>query len=274
MTGIPAVRQFLFTLPAEQNLKDYEEHIYNVLSAFMDKIQRTVTESDRDGGFLTISDDFDEVRIPYMANTLSAAKAKFQNASDQSIATVDPDLPVCKEQVQALVQEDWFDLKAAAFTRVLKNRGVVPVGLSKARGLENGADWNKELATTLTPIFQKWSKAYTGHMRHMWPSLAYAFDAFYRKIIRVLNKSAANVPTVGKSKCKWEPLGRRIRARIEGLQDEVERLQSRTFEWATMEFDRQTNLISEVADDIYVEVYNTVPELKPPKPNAKRQYKQ
>ena len=274
MTGIPAIRHFLFSLPAEQNLKDYEEHTYNNLPAFVDRIERTVTESDRNGGFISISDDFNGVRKPYMTKTLSSAKAKFQAASDASIAMITPDLPILKETVQDLVQEDWFDLKAAAFNRILKNRGTVPKGVSKARGLEEGANWNKDLANLFAPAFHKWSKAHKEHVRHMLPSLAYAFNAFYFKIIRVMNNSAANVPTVEKAKFKWEPLNRKMRAKIEGLMDEVGQCQSRMLEWATMEFEKQTSLVSEVTDNIYIEVYNTVPALKPVNPKAKKQYRQ
>lgn len=274
MTQIPAIRQFLLSLPAEQNLKDYEEHIHNTLPAYMDRILRTVTETERNGGFFTISDDFNKIRRPYMTTTLSKVKASFQGASDASIAGIVSDLLGCKEQILNLVQGDWFDLRAAAFNRILKNRGTVPKGLSKAKGLEEGADWNKELATLLAPVFHKWAKMYKENTRNMWPSLAFSLNAFHLKIIRVINNSAANVPTVEKAKSKWEPLNWKMQAKIESLMDEVEQIQSRILEWATMEFERKTSLISEVADDIYVEVYNTAPALKPVNPKAKKQYKQ
>ncbi|KAH6625660.1 hypothetical protein C7974DRAFT_414159 [Boeremia exigua] len=273
MTGIPAIRQFLYTLPAEQNLKDYEDHIYNILPAFLDRIERTVTVTDRDGGFTSISEDFSAVRKPFMTKTLSGVKAKFQIFSQAKIATLTLESLNYKEHVQDLLL-DWSGLKAPAFNRILKNRGLVPKGLSKARGLEQGADWNRDLAVILAPAFQKWIKEHQERMRNMLPSLAYAFDKFYHKIIRVMNASEANVPTVEKAKLKWAPLRTKMLVKLESLMDEVNLIQSKTFDWAIMDYDRQNSLISEVTDSIYIEVFNTAPALKPINPNAKKQSKQ
>lgn len=66
MTGIPAIREFLFSLPAQQNLRDYERHINITIPAFIEKVKRTVSERERDGDFRTIADDIDAVRRGYM----------------------------------------------------------------------------------------------------------------------------------------------------------------------------------------------------------------
>ena len=116
----------------------------------VERIQRTVTETDRNAGLISISND--------------CTKAKLQAALDASIAMIVPDLPNYKENVQDMTQEDWFDLKAPTFYRILKNRSTVPRGLSKAQGLEEGAGWNKVLANLLAAAFHKWLKAHKEYM--------------------------------------------------------------------------------------------------------------
>lgn len=270
MTGIPAIRNFLYTIPADQNLTDYEDHVYNKLPAFLDRIDRTVTETDRNGGFVCISEDFNKVRKTFMAKQSSGAKAQYQTASNASIAKIVPDLTIYKENIQDLITDDWSNLRGPAFTRIVKNRGLVPKGLSKARGLEGGADWNRDLANILAPAFEKWSNEHQERMQHMLATLAKNFNAFHNKIIRVITEAAANVPTVEKAKQKWEPLRRRVRVKLENLVEEVDRVHSRTLEWATLEHERQNSLVSCITDDIFIEVFNSIPPLKPLNPKAKK----
>ena len=269
MTGIPAIRNFLYTLSADQNFTDYGHHIYNKLPAFLDKIKRAVTETDRNGGFICISEDFNKVRKLFMAKQLSGAKAQFQKASNAGIAKIVPELTMYKEYIQELITDDWSCLRAPAFTRIVKNRGLVPKGLPKTQGLEGGADWNRDLAKILAPVFEKWSKRYQEHISHMLTTLAYNFSSFHRKINRVITEAAANVPTVEKAKQKWEPLKRRVLVKLETLMDEVDRIHSRLLGWATMEHEIQSSLVSSITDDIFIEVFNSVPPVKPLNLNAK-----
>ncbi|KZM22265.1 hypothetical protein ST47_g6610 [Ascochyta rabiei] len=274
MTGIPAIRQFLYSLPADQNIKDYEYHINTILPMFIEKIKRTVTVSERDGGFLTIAEAFDTTRKAFMARLLSQVKSSFQSSSDNSIAKIQVYVPAFKEQIIELVLEDWNELKSAAFNRILKCRGTVPKGVSKARGLENGADWNMDLANILAPAFHKWSKTYADCLKPMKPSMAYAFDKHHKEINRVMTVSPANLPTVEKAKKKWAPFHHKVQVKLLGLMDAIARVQTTMMEWATLEFDKENNLIAHITDDIYAEVFSTVPALKPVNPDAKKQYKQ
>lgn len=274
MTGIPAIRQFLYSLPADQNVKDYEHHINTVLPTFIEKIRHTVNDSERNGGFETIAAAFEEIFKAFMARLLSQAKSSFQKASDDSISRIQADVPVLKDHVTELFLEDWNELKAAAFNRILKCRGNVPKGVSKARGLENGANWNKDLANILTPSFHKWANTYNERMKPMEPSLAYAFDQLHKKINRMMNNSTANLPTVEKAKKKWIPFRHKVQAKLISLTEAVDAVQTEKLEWATMAYERENNLVAGITNDIYIEVFNTVPALKAPNPKAKKQYKQ
>lgn len=266
MTGIPAIREFLFSLPAQQSLRDYERHINVTISAFIEKINKTVAENERDGGFRTIADDFDAHRRGYMTRLLSEAKSAFQRCSDDSIKRIEKDIPNFKEQLEEKMTAEWFILKAAAFTRIVKCRGVVPKGASRAKGLENGCHWNKELADLLAPGFNKWYNTHTACMATMKPALSQSLHQLHVKISRMINDSSANMVTIEKAKKKWEPLRTRLQAKLMVLMDDVSKLEKLMLESATMEFGQERTLISYMTDDLYTEVFEAVPEEKPPLP--------
>jgi hypothetical protein len=266
MTGIPAIRDFLFSLPAQQSLKDYERHINSTIPAFIEKIKRTVAERERDGGFRTIADDFDAHRRAFITRLLSQAKSAFQKCSDDSMEKIEKDIPNFKEQLEEKMTEEWFILKAAAFTRIVKCRGVVPKGASRAKGLENGRHWNKELAELLAPGFNKWYNTHTGYMATMKPALSTSLHHLHLKITKMINDSNANMVTIEKAKKRWAPLYNRLQAKLMVLMDEVSKLEKLMYEGATMEFGQERNLISYMTDDLYTKVFEAVPEEKPPLP--------
>ena len=102
MTGVPALRRFLYSLPAEQNMEDYEHHINTVLPNFIDKIKYTVNDSDRNGGFGTIAEDFNTIFKPFMERLLSQAISRYQMASDGSVTRIQSDVACMKDQVTEL----------------------------------------------------------------------------------------------------------------------------------------------------------------------------
>ncbi|KAH5398437.1 hypothetical protein HBI67_215240 [Parastagonospora nodorum] len=274
MTGIPAIREFLIALPAQQNMQDYDRHINTIIPAFIEKVRRTVSETDRDGGFIIIADDFDRLRQGFMTRLLSQAKLSFQKASDGSMSRLTKDVSTFKEQVEEVVTEEWCTLKAAAFNRTLKGHGNVPKGASQAKGLENGTNWNRDLATLLKPGFHRWSNAYNEYMKPMTPALCHALEQLHSKTTVLINNAAANLVTVEKSKRKWAPLRTKLQAKLLGLMEEIAKIKQRTLEWATMEFDCENNVIANITDNIFDEVFKSAPALKPANPNRKKQTKQ
>ena len=266
MTGIPSIREYLFSLPAQQNLRDYERHINTTIPAFIEKVKRTVSERERDGDFRTIADDIDAVRRGYMTRLLSEAKTGFQGCFDESIQRIEKDIPNFKEQLEEKMTTEWFILKSAAFTRILRHRGIVLKGASKAKGLENGCHWNKELADLLAPGFNKWYNAHTGCMKNMKPALGGSLDQLHHKITNMIHDSGANMVTIEKARKRWAPLRNKLQAKLMVMMEEVSKLEKLMFESATMEFGQERNLISYMTDDLYTEVFEAVPEEKPPLP--------
>ncbi|KAE8863540.1 hypothetical protein PTNB73_06747 [Pyrenophora teres f. teres] len=266
MTGIPAIRNFLYSLPAQRNLKDCEIHITKVVAAFIEKIRRTVTDSDRDGGFRTIADDFDLLRKAFMTRLLTQVGLAFRDASDNSIAKISNDIPTFKEQLEEKLIADWLTLKAGAFNRIVKCRGVVPKGASKAKGLEEGAHWTRELAEILSPGFNKWFNSYKARMQILTPALRHGLDQLHGKTVICMDSSSANMVTIEKAKKKWTLLRTKLHARLLAMMDEVDKVERHMHERATMEFGQEHNLVSSITDEIYAEIFEAVPEEKPSLP--------
>jgi hypothetical protein len=274
MTGVPAIRQFLLSLPAQQNMQDYERHLNIALPAFLEMIRRTVSDTDRDGGFRTIADEFDRLRKGFLTRLLAQAKSSFKVSSNASISKITQDVPTMKEQVEELLSQDWLLHRSGAFNRILRDHGTVIKGTSKAMGLEEGASWNKDLALILAPGFHRWSNSYKAHMGPMMPSLYKALNQLHLKTDTMIGECAANLVTVERARKKWGLLRNNLKAKLVSLMDDIEKTRQKTLEWATMEFDCSTNLISEITNDIFEEVFNAEPALKPANPNRKKQTKQ
>ncbi|RMZ67957.1 Dynamin GTPase domain [Pyrenophora seminiperda CCB06] len=266
MTGIPAIRAFLYSLPAQQNLRDYENHIKTVIPAFVEKVKRTVTENDRDGGFRTIADDLDSLRRNFMKRLLSQVKSAFRDASSNSTARIQNDIPTFKEQLEERLAEDWLLLKAGAFNRMVKGRGVVPKGASKAKGLEHGRHWTKEIAEMLTPGLTKWFNTYRTRMVIIDPALHQALNDLHRKTITCINDSSANMVTIEKAKKKWNTVLTRLQTKLAVMMDSVKKAEKLMYERATMEFGQEHNLIADVTGELYATIFEAVPEEKPAVP--------
>jgi hypothetical protein len=160
-TGVPNTRRFLFNLPASQNLRDYANHINITVPGFIEKMKRVVTQSDRDAGFRTIADIFGDLRGRFMGDLMKELKWVCGNYSRKSIGKIERDSNAYKEALRLRLEKRWRTLKSAAFTRIVKSRGTVPHGTSKAKGLENTVNWNMELAAILKSGFLKWYDAHT-----------------------------------------------------------------------------------------------------------------
>lgn len=70
-----------------------------------------------------------------------------------------------------MIENGLLRLRGQTWTKVLKFRGTLPRGASKAKGLEDGCSYNKDLSDTLASAFHSWDAAYTMRMKPMKDSL-------------------------------------------------------------------------------------------------------
>ncbi|KAH7374324.1 hypothetical protein BKA66DRAFT_534116 [Pyrenochaeta sp. MPI-SDFR-AT-0127] len=271
-TGVPTIRRFLFNLPASQNLRDYIHHINFTVPAFVDKLNRVVTQSDRDAGFPTIADEFDKLRSKFLTNMVELLKSNYLGYVKSSIKKIRKDESKYKELLETKIINRWLTLRSPAFTRILKSRGTVPQGTSKAKGLENTVNWNVDLVSLLKPGFQNWYATHANHLNNLKLALPFALDQLYHETLAIMNVSAANLITVEKAKLKFEPLRHRMKSKMMALAEELIAEQNRLLHRATLEDERENNIIAAITNSIYDDVFMSAPELKPTPPGKPKRY--
>ncbi|KAI4647068.1 uncharacterized protein J4E78_009040 [Alternaria triticimaculans] len=261
-TGVPAIRRFLYNLGAPQNLRSYILHGKVTVPAFVEKLKRVVTQSDRDAGFVTIADEFDDLRRRFLGDLAKMLHWHCLGYSKSSISKIEKDINVYKGALDKRILKKWLDLKNAAWNRILKNRGYVPQGTSKAKGLENTVNWNLELATLLRPGFYKWYAVHSEHLKKLRAALPLTMDDLFNKTMALMKDSAANLITVEKAKLKFLPMQHRMKSKILAMMDEMIAEEKRLLHRATLEDERENNMIATITDEIYDYVFAATPEIK------------
>ncbi|KAG9189641.1 hypothetical protein G6011_06509 [Alternaria panax] len=261
-TGVPAIRRFLFNLPASQNLRDYTYHISTTVPAFVEKLKRVVTQSDRDAGFKTIADEIDDLSGRWLGDLAKMLHWTCATYSKVSVEKLEKDNNAYKEALRKRVQKRWLELKPAAFNRIVKSRGNVPKGTSKAKGLEDTVNWNVELAAILKSGFQKWYAVHSEQLRKLRDALPLNMDVLFHKTVALMNNSAANLITVEKAKAKFAPMQHGMKSKVLAMMDEMIIEEKRLLHRATLEDERENNMISAITDEIYDDVLAATPELK------------
>jgi hypothetical protein len=262
-TGIPAIRRLLYHLPAQRNLEDVATHVNMSVPTFIEKLKRAATHSDRDAGFRTLADEFDAcVRQVAMQKLSVNAKSAFVRSSKESIRQVSKDAVAYKTQVEVIVEGRWLHLRLQSFNKILKMRGTVPKGASKAAGLDAGCNWNLELANLLAPGFRGWAEAHSKTMKKMRNCLARAMIEVYEQSVAILEKSAANLLIVDKAKNKWRPYKNKLRVKVDTLMKQISEYEKHVQLWATMDGHQENSLVATITDEIYDTVFESTPPLK------------
>jgi hypothetical protein len=122
MTGIPKIRQILYSLPADKNLKDYTKHITVAVPVLIEKTKRAVSDFSRDAGFRHIADDFDQLCAAALRDQHSQANAVFQNLSNDSIHRIRSDADAYRTQIDRRVEIWCSSLRGTTFTAAAWSR--------------------------------------------------------------------------------------------------------------------------------------------------------
>lgn len=271
-TGVPTIRRFLFNLPASQNLRLYTHHINDVVPAFVEKLNRVVTQSDRDAGFRTIADEFDSLYNKFLGDMLKQVHWVRECYSKASVDKMKKDTAAYKKALKERIEKRWLTLRSPAFTRILKSRGTVPEGTSKAKGLEKTVNWNLEIANIMRPGFQKWHAMHTERLQNLKAAIPLQLDRLYLGTSALMNNSAANLITVEKAKIKWKPYRQLMKSKILAMMEELLVEEKKLLNRATLADERENNLITFLTDSIYDDVFASTPELKPTAPGKPKRY--
>lgn len=270
-TGVPTIRRFLFNLPANQNLRAYAQMINVTVPTFIDKLKRVVSQSDRDEGFQTIAKECDSMHEFSLCALSEQFKHSLLSASKFAMAKTKKDVPGYKLQIDEKVRKQWVAFPAAAFNRILKSKGDVPQGSSKAKGLDKTVNWNADLAGYLRALFAKWNGSYTVQFGLLKGALSLCMDRLYFATVTQMDNTAANLVTVEKAKIKWKPAKDRFKVRIAAMFDDMMKEEKRLLNRVTLEAEQDNNLIAEITDSIYDEVFTSLPKVVS-KPGQRTRY--
>ena len=261
MTGVPAIRKFLYSLPTQNNLRDYTLHLTVSLPAFIDKVKRA-TDLERDEGFRELAEEFDTIRDRFISDLRMQAKVAFEAISENGIKKIRLDVDAFKQQLETKLEKEWLTLPAPAFKKIISSNGVVHKGASKAKGLQNGCNWNQEIADIISPGFDKWQTFHSRHMKDMELALHSAFGYAHQQIVNAMDTSSANLVVVEKAKKKWHAIRPKMEIKLSLLMQKIEKLEKRTNLWATMRDGRDNNLIARTMKPIYDAVFEAEPATK------------
>jgi hypothetical protein len=262
LTGIPSIRQFLRALPASNNLRDYTRHVNVRIPGFIEKMKRTVADSDRDTGFRDLADEFDVIRTEFIKMLESEMKVAFENLSKNGIAKVRLDADSFKQQVNRNLKNQWLTLPALVFKKIVACKGVIVKGSSKSKALQSGCNWNHEIADIMAPGFNKWLLFHSRNMKDMAPALSRALIQAHDRTMKMMEDSSANLVVVEKAKKKWSDFHPKMQAKVSTLMKDIDKLEKKLNVWATMQDGRENNLITKVMERIYDAVFAASPATK------------
>jgi hypothetical protein len=140
--------------------------------------------------------------------------------------------------------------------------------------LENSVNWNAELASIVRPGFHNWYASHSENMKLLKDALPLQLDSLYHDTVALMNKSQANLTTVEKAKLKWSPYRHRMQSKLMAMLDEMMAEEKRFLHRATLKDERENNIISVLTNDIYDDVFISVPQLKvsPTPPGKAKRY--
>lgn len=263
LTGIPAIRRYLFALPTRRNLSDVASHIETFIPTFLEKLKRIATPSERDAGFLTIADEFDALRTAEMGSILSQTKACFQRFSKDSFHKMRLDTKAFRSQVDNKIEKQIFTFKSPTLNKILKSKGFVAIGASKAKGLEQGCHWNQEFSEILAPGFIKWGTHWELLTRPMKDALCQSMEYNYNSLMMQIERSQqANLMVIERTKKNFMKYRLKLSLVMNDLMKEVEATIKRKLSWALMETGFENNLVASIADKHYETIFKATPALK------------
>lgn len=171
LTGIPALRQYLFDVLAPTKHHEIATHVNTWIPSFIEKVKRVVNESDRDEDFKTLAQASDQLADALINDLLTQAKRMFRKIFQDTFARYRTNTDIYKSPVEDMINVKFPRLRGPTWNKILKFRGTLPRGASKAKGLEDGCSYTKELSEILASAFHNWDAVYTARMRPMEESL-------------------------------------------------------------------------------------------------------
>jgi hypothetical protein len=171
-----------------------------------------------------------------------------------------------------MVDEEWLTLRVPTLNKVLRCKGKVQIGTSKAKGLEKGCDWNENLSQVLAPAFKKWYVAQIKGVKAIDSRLVDTFCFFNNRFMENIDKTAAGISTTEKAKKHYRAYRDKFGIKLQLLSGAMNMKQEQLLRRATMEDGRQNSFIATLTDPLFDDIFKALPDLKPNQSGKRPKY--
>ncbi|KAF2112543.1 hypothetical protein BDV96DRAFT_664124 [Lophiotrema nucula] len=269
MTGLPELRKHLYHLPVSYNFRDLRTQVFSEVNSYLDQIDRVINQKDRSEGFKILAKEFvehHETLIKHLKQGVEELLVRFEEILTTRNTPVNA---YYRQRIEDLV-ERWYGLNHGPFNKILKAKGYLPAMASKAKGLENGCNWNKELSNEFVGIFKAWKQGQNQLNETLQTALSDFLRKFYGDVIWMMEHSKSDVSAIATARKNWIPYKNKMLNQIEDLINDLKEKQSQLLRRGTMSDDRQNSLVPTLMESFYHEVYSAVPPKPAPSPDGKR----
>lgn len=129
-----------------------------------------------------------------------------------------------KQQIDQMIRKQWTTLPAFAFRKIITCKGVVLKGVSKAKDLQNGCNWNQDIGAITAPGFNKFRAFHAKQMQTMAVALSSTFYRAYCQTIKAMENSSANLVVIDKAKKKWRTVYPKMEAKLSVAMKKIDKI--------------------------------------------------
>lgn len=272
MTGIPEIRRFLFNLTASGNLRDTRNQVFHEVNSYLEIIDRVVNAIDRSAGFTILADDFAGLHKLCIEDLQCGTIGIFSRCSKLLEDTHAIANAVERQRIDRMVKDCWSSYPHGSFNRILKEKGCIHPGISKARCLINGCDWNRDLSAHLEDTLKEWRLQQHWLNKTLQKSLSDFFQGYFGQVIHDMAHSKSDVSAIATARNKWLPYRKRMLMQVNKLVKNLISTQNLLYRQGTMADGSLNSLVPSLTGELWDEIYKSIPAEKEGGTGKKKQY--
>ncbi len=185
-TGIPALRKFLFLLPARSNFINYRRHVFEVLPALRSKAECVVAKHVEDKSYAEMRQTLKQ-SIPVLEQ-----KLKSLEVSQIDTLVLSPWNSTNHEDIsrtiEHMIRQDWIHTKihVAGFGKMLREHGMPATGKYKDRNL------NDDINNQIKQHVERWHRKMKPKAGRLGESLDNQVQSLLKNISSCIRNSSAD----------------------------------------------------------------------------------
>ncbi|KAF1850656.1 uncharacterized protein K460DRAFT_412323 [Cucurbitaria berberidis CBS 394.84] len=185
-SGIPAFRQFLYSLPAESNHRSYRDHIFHALPAARKRATTVLDKHIEDKGYARMRKDL-EIQIPVLEEQLRGLGAR---QIEMLVAKLwcQSGLEAATSGIRLLARQEWIHARIhhSGFAKMLRENGIPVDGKFCGRNL------NDDILGTLKGYIKQWHNKMQPRAEQLSRRLYRPVQDLFTGIERSINRTSAH----------------------------------------------------------------------------------